>query len=397
MGSCFCFAKRFDARLLHCRPLHLKKDLTLDDVPAPALPPEKIGVTIPLVMQFAQGHFVSMSLYTVCLLDVPTVLGLKGRALTTSEIVSEVASRATGSKPEVHAQALERIMRLLSQVGVFAESVGPRFGLTDVSQLLRTDAPQPSLRSGVLHWCEPPFWRSCMQVPHIVSQQGRQVLAADNCPWTSANGLPPFPYYQAHPESMNPFSEFMDFVCQPEIPSTVEWPGWAQLPPGTRVCDVGGNLGDVARAVKEAYPDLNVMNFDLEEATKLAPANQGVKNIAGDFFREESIPQCDVIYMKHILHEWNDVQCQQILRNCSAALPEDGGQIIIVDVVLPEAGEPNPALKGAFFLDIVMLNIGSMERSEDKWRTLLNQAGFAIASITPSPAPNCYIIEALRK
>jgi len=362
------------------------------------LPPERISVTIPLVMQVAQGHFVSMSLYTVCLLDVPTVLGLKGRALTTIEIASEVAARATGSTPEVHIQALERIMRLLSQVGVFAESVGPRFGLTDMSQLLRTDAPQqPSLRSGVLHWCEPPFWRSWMQVPDIVSRQGRQVLAADNCPWTFANGVPVFPYYQAHPESMKPFSEFMDFFCQPEIPSTMEWPGWAQLPPGTRVCDVGGNLGDVARAIKKAYPDLNVMNFDLLEATKLAPVTPGVENVAGDFFREGSIPQCDVIYMKHVLHEWNDVQCQQILQNCSAALPEGGGQIIIVDAVLPEAGEPNPALIGAFFLDLVMLNIGSVERTEDKWRTLLNGAGFAIASVTPSSAPNGYIIQALRK
>lgn len=40
----------------------------------------------------------------------------------------------------------------------------------------------------------------------------------------------------------------------------------------------------------------------------------------GDFFDPSSIPKCDVIFMKHILHDWNDAKCKEILKACHEVL-----------------------------------------------------------------------------
>lgn len=34
----------------------------------------------------------------------------------------------------------------------------------------------------------------------------------------------------------------------------------------------------------------------------------------GDFFDASTIPKCDCIFMKHILHDWKDDECKEILR-----------------------------------------------------------------------------------
>lgn len=41
-----------------------------------------------------------------------------------------------------------------------------------------------------------------------------------------------------------------------------------------------------------------------------------VELVTGDFFDSSSIPKCDAIFMKHILHDWNDADCQKILKAC---------------------------------------------------------------------------------
>merc|ERR1719221_1113395 len=118
--------------------------------------------------------------------------------------------------------------------------------------------------------------------------------------------------------------------------------------------------------------------------------------IAGSFFKANSIPKSDLIYMKHILHDWSDADCAKILRNVNAAL-EKGGTLVVVDAVLPEAGQPSAAAAPAFFIDMIMLGIGSKERTQAQWKTLLEAAGFVIHTITSSPAPNGQIIEAIKQ
>ncbi|PQQ05085.1 (R S)-reticuline 7-O-methyltransferase-like [Prunus yedoensis var. nudiflora] len=40
-----------------------------------------------------------------------------------------------------------------------------------------------------------------------------------------------------------------------------------------------------------------------------------------------------------IMHDWNDCDCIKILKNCRKAIPERGGKIMIVDIVLEPSGD----------------------------------------------------------
>nr|VDC76120.1 unnamed protein product [Brassica rapa] len=53
-------------------------------------------------------------------------------------------------------------------------------------------------------------------------------------------------------------------------------------------------------------------------------------------FRE--IPEGDAMFLKWILHCWNDEDCVKILKNCRRSLSETG-KVIIVDVLKPT--QPN--------------------------------------------------------
>ncbi|MBO0758146.1 MAG: hypothetical protein J2P54_20045 [Bradyrhizobiaceae bacterium] len=57
------------------------------------------------------------------------------------------------------------------------------------------------------------------------------------------------------------------------------------------------------------------------------PANR-CQVIEGDFFA--SVPAgSDAYILSHVLHDWNDVQCVSILRNCRRAVPPSGRLVIV--------------------------------------------------------------------
>ncbi|GMP54441.1 hypothetical protein CsSME_00019615 [Camellia sinensis var. sinensis] len=77
-----------------------------------------------------------------------------------------------------------------------------------------------------------------------------------------------------------------------------------------------------------------------------------------------------------IMHDWNDEDCVNILKNCQKAIPEKTGKVIIIDVVL------NPEGDGMFddtglVLDLLMIaHTGGKERTELEWKKVLEEGGF---------------------
>ena len=79
------------------------------------------------------------------------------------------------------------------------------------------------------------------------------------------------------------------------------------------------------------------------------------------------------------MHDWNDDECIQILKNCREAISEYGsaGKVIIVEAVIEEKG--GDELKdGALVLDMVMLaqTDKGKERTAEEWTYVLREAGF---------------------
>nr|XP_043635430.1 caffeic acid 3-O-methyltransferase-like [Erigeron canadensis] len=144
--------------------------------------------------------------------------------------------------------------------------------------------------------------------------------------------------------------------------------------------DVGGGLGANLEIIVSKYPEIKGINFDLPHVIKDAPPYAGVKHVGGDMFK--SVPNGDVIFMKWILHDWDDNYCIKLLKNCWTALPECG-KVVVIEAVLPDPESDTTSYtdevsKNAIGGDMVMLiaNPGGKERTIKEFNALATQAGF---------------------
>lgn len=87
------------------------------------------------------------------------------------------------------------------------------------------------------------------------------------------------------------------------------------------------------------------------------------------------------------MHDWSDEDCVKILKNCRKAIPETGGKVIIVDIVLEPEGN------GLFddtglVLDLVMVahTSAGKERTENEWKKILKEGGFPRYKVIKIPA-----------
>ena len=83
---------------------------------------------------------------------------------------------------------------------------------------------------------------------------------------------------------------------------------WSELPPGSRVVDVGGGEGHLLASILENHPHLVGTCLDRPDVAARASAYlsnvAGAEAVAGSFF--ERLPAGDVYVLKWILHDWDD-------------------------------------------------------------------------------------------
>ncbi|CAK9216991.1 unnamed protein product [Sphagnum troendelagicum] len=153
--------------------------------------------------------------------------------------------------------------------------------------------------------------------------------------------------------------------------------------------DVGGCTGASLALITAKYPHIRGINFDLPHVVATSPTYPRVEFIGGNMF--ESIPYFDAIFMKSILHNWNDDHCMTILKNCFKALPSSGGKVIVMESVLPDSinlQSENNGVKSMLGLhfDIGMLALqsgGAKERTLHEFQQLADDVGFvSVALIT---------------
>lgn len=83
-------------------------------------------------------------------------------------------------------------------------------------------------------------------------------------------------------------------------------------------------------------------------------------------------------YMHSVLHDWQDEQCREILRNLRDAMERGYSKILINENVVPEAG----AAWQITSLDwTVMATVASAERTEAQWRQLIESVGLHVEGI----------------
>jgi hypothetical protein len=122
--------------------------------------------------------------------------------------------------------------------------------------------------------------------------------------------------------------------------------------------------------------------FDLPNVLATAAPIPRTELVGGDFFA--SVPAGGDLYLlKHILHDWDDARCKQILGNVRTAMAK-GATVAIVEMLIPDDGSPSPAI----LLDLNMLVLTpGRERTQAEMTALLAAAGLTVHQVVRTHSP----------
>nr|B0ZB56.1 RecName: Full=Xanthohumol 4-O-methyltransferase; AltName: Full=Desmethylxanthohumol 6'-O-methyltransferase; AltName: Full=Isoliquiritigenin 2'-O-methyltransferase; AltName: Full=O-methyltransferase 2; Short=HlOMT2 [Humulus lupulus]ABZ89566.1 O-methyltransferase 2 [Humulus lupulus] len=313
-------------------------------------------------------------------LRIPDIVHSHSAPITLAQIASSVPD-----SPSLNLSYLSRIMRLLVRRKIFSQHKSldgeeVLYGPTHSSRLLlsKTTLPDQVTLAPFVAFMTHPYlsapW-SCLARCVKEGGNGFEMVHGGRQLWDLSPGNPEFNKVfndgmasTARITTMAILSEYRDVFC-----------GICSL------VDVGGEFGGSISAIVKSHPHIKGINYDLPHVVATAPTYTGlVSHVGGNMF--EWIPTAVAVFMKWILHDWADEDCVKILKNCRRAMPEKGGKIIIVDIVLEPEGN------GLFDDAAVMLDIALMaltrgkERTEKEWKRVLEEGGFPRYQILKIPA-----------
>jgi hypothetical protein len=90
------------------------------------------------------------------------------------------------------------------------------------------------------------------------------------------------------------------------------------------------------------------------------------------------------------MHNWQDAECQKILKHIADAMAPES-RLLIAEMVVPD--KPDGVDKTVYWMDLCMLIIGGKERSETEFSALLDSAGLKLVKIWRSQLGSQTVIE----
>lgn len=145
--------------------------------------------------------------------------------------------------------------------------------------------------------------------------------------------------------------------------------------------DIGGSKGlDVARFLEKHpnVPDESLVLEDVPDVVAMAKVGPKVRAVAHDFFKPQPVRDSRIYFLHSILHDWPDHLATQILDNLKPAFKKGYTRLIITDVVIP----PEKASVMQVTHDLCLMGLlAAIERTQDDWTKLLENAGFKIIKV----------------
>lgn len=308
------------------------------------------------IMQLATSHYSARCLHVVA----------EARIADHVDDTPKSAARIASSAG-VNADALERMLRLLSMHGLFRFADGG-WSHTPASALLRSDHPF-SMHAFAAMMGDGSNWGSLERLSHSLRSGAP---ASDHL---HVNGI--WGWYADHPDEARQFDAAMTSKSHADIAMLV-----AQLDmKGVQVfADIGGGSGHFLRALLDAHQTVKGVLFDQPDVVAAAADHPRMTKQGGDFFKR-GLPAADLYLMTHIIHDWDDAKSIEILKSVRAAAAE-GARLVLYELRLPENAEPHPAR----VLDIVMMAVtGGRERTPKQYAALLSAAGWRFEAVLDTP------------
>ncbi|KAF3779171.1 hypothetical protein EJ110_NYTH39108, partial [Nymphaea thermarum] len=313
----------------------------------------------------------------------------EGSTLLTSE---EIAARLCAKNPDAPA-LIERLLRLLTSYSILTCSATTnnhdgrtqrRYGLGNKSRFLFGDENGDSFGPLLLMLQDKVYMEPWYHLKDAVLDGG--------IPFHRAYGMNSFDYHGKDRRFNELFNKSMHHHSAIIMKKILET--YTGLHGLRSLVDVWGGTGGNLSRITAKYPHIKGTNFDSPHVIEEAPeypgrlsyqTNHGKPTrfrpkglLAFNMFKVTCLLTGDAIFMKWILHDWDDDHCLKLLENCWKALPENG-KVIAVEMVLPETVDNRLSTSAAFQLDVLMLalNHGGKERTEKEFEGLAKAAGFA--------------------
>ena len=286
------------------------------------------------------------------------------------------SGNALAQATATHPEALTRLLRGLTSLGLCEEVEGGCFALTPLGTCLRPGGPG-SLRHSAIFRGEG-LYQIWGHLLHSV-QTGE---AAFSMVW----GIPSYDYFQMHPEVAATFNRSQTERTQVVAEAVVGAYDFSRF---GALGDVGGGYGTLLLTILQAPPMLRGIVFDrvhaVEGARQTIAAHgctERCEAVAGDFF--QAVPSGEDAYLlKSVLTDWDDARSTVILRNCRRAAPQ--ARLLVVEPVRPTRVEPSAAHQAALAVDLNMLvATGGEGRSEAGFCTLFSAAGYQLVHMFPT-------------
>lgn len=311
------------------------------------------------VMDLVTGRWRSQTLYAGVELGVFEVVG--DRTKPADEITDQL---------NVDAEKGYRLLRALSSLELLDETTDRRFSVAPAGALLQEDHPA-SLR-GVARLEEgPTHYATWKHLPDIVRD-------GDPNGFQREFGHELFEHTEADPEYRDVFNEGMTSFSNMESAMVADLLEGVDFSRFDQVCDVGGGHGHLLCSLIQETPSVEGAVLELpnvvEDEAKHWHEQMGLTDrvgfIAGDFF--EDVPTADAYLRKHILHDWDDAECLEILSTIREAAPDDA-RLFNCEFVVPG---PDQAHLAKVFDIHMMVATGGRERTEAEYAELFAAAGF---------------------
>lgn len=320
---------------------------------------------LPELLHIIFGRWRSQIIYVGVKLGIFDILG--DGASDSYEV-----SRALG----LDAEKTRRLLNALASLSVL-QKTADRFSISPRGQFLRAEH-QSSIRSlvlleeGATHY---EVWKHLENVVRGLSRTG----------FEGAFGKSIWDYLKVDSDYARLFHEAMSSYSTTETEAIVATLDLGNLPTGARICDVGGGDGKLLQGIMERYSSAQGILFDLPETIETAHTRtNGEKEnrlvrTGGDMFVE--VPEADVYFLKHVLHDWNDDECRQILSTIKRNA-RSKARLVICELILPE----EPTASFSTLMDIQMMCVCTgRQRSFSEWSELVRSTGWQNAehSIVP--------------
>jgi len=307
------------------------------------------------------GIIAAQAIYAATKLRIPDLLA------SGPQTVADLASNCGA-----HPATLERLLRALASIEMFALTPDGRFCNTPLSEVLRADHPQ-SRRDSALFLPAPFLWRPLGDLCESV-RTGESAFQR-------VFGQCFFEHLADHPADATVFNNVMTQGIAWTIHALLAAYDFSHF---EQLVDVGGGEGALLRDILTATPKLKGVLFDLPQVVARASAilhgdvASRCQIVGGSFF--DSVPEgADAYLLKGVIHDWPDEDALRILRNTRRAIPSDG-TLVLIERVVDSAARP------AGLMDLLMLVIGGRERTEAELRSLLAAAGFSLTRIIQTEA-----------